>query len=119
MRTFFGLIAAILFLCAAVEGLDAYTYTYRNATGYRLRVTVLLYDEVEKTGQIEPDASFTVSSTSLLKSWTADVFQDKEWRQILDMTCDLLPGNQTFSIYVEEKKDSDGAITRAWNVLNK
>jgi hypothetical protein len=120
MRKGLVVTAAILFVCVAAGNLGAYTYTYSNRTGYLIRVTVRLYDDgSQKREQMEPNVSFTVSSKSLLKSWTADAYLDNDWHQVLDMTCDLLPGNQTFSIYVDEKKDSSGTITRAWNALNK
>jgi hypothetical protein len=35
------------------------------------------------------------------------------------MTCDLLPGNHTFSIYFDEKKDPGGVVARTWNALIK
>lgn len=114
------IVTSFVLLCAAAANLGAYTYTYSNRTGYLIKVTVRLYDEdAEKTGQIEAEASYTVSSNSLLKSWTADAYLNNEWQQILDMTCDLLPGNQIFSIYVDERKDSSGTISRSWNAFNK
>jgi hypothetical protein len=119
MRSGIVAVALLFTFCATIGDLSAYTYTYSNRTGYLVKVTVRLYDDAENTGQIKPDESYTVSSKSLLRSWTADVFLDNKWQQILDMTCDLLPGNQTFSIYVDEAKDASGLVTRTWNARSR
>ena len=73
----------------------------------------------DQTGELEANGSYVISSKFLLKSWTADVFLDNKWEQVLNMTCDLLPGNHTFSIYFDEKKDPGGTVTRTWNALIK
>ena len=112
-------VVAIIFLYVTMGSVNAYTYTYSNRSGHPIKVIVQLYDDVDKTGQIEANESYTVSTKSLLKSWIAEVFLENRWQQILNMTCDLLPGNQTFSIYVDEVKDPSGIITRTWNALNK
>ncbi len=113
-------VAALLILFwAAMGNVYAYTYTYNNGTGYPIKVTAQLYDDADKTGELEANGSYTISSKFLLKSWTAEVFLNNKWQQILNMTCDLLPGNHTFSIYVDEKKDPDGVVTRTWNALIK
>ena len=114
------IMAALVLFCATMGNVFAYTYTYHNQTGYLIRVTVRLYDDDrDKTGQINPTESYTISSRFLLRSWTAEVFLKKRWQQILNMTCDLLPGNHSFSIYVDETKDPSGIVTRTWNALIK
>ena len=114
-------VAAFIVFCAAVGDAYAYTYTYtyNNGTGYPIKVVVQLYDDADKTAELKANGSYVISSKSLLKSWTADAFLDNKWQQILNMTCDLLPGNHTFSIYVDEKRDPDGVVTRVWNALIK
>jgi uncharacterized protein YycO len=119
MRRRIVVVAALIFLCATTGNVNAYTYTYSNRTGHLIKVIVQLYNDLDKTGQIEANESYTVSTKSLLRSWTAEVFLDNRWQQILNMTCDLLPGNQTFSIHVDEVKDPSGIITRTWNALNR
>jgi hypothetical protein len=114
-----GVAALLIFLCAVIGNVCAYTYTYSNKTGHLIKVIVQLYDDADKTGQIEANESYTVSTKSLLKSWIAEVFLENRWQEILNMTCDLLPGNQTFSIYVDEVKDGNGIVKRTWNALNK
>ena len=109
----------LLLLCAVVSNAFAYTYTYTNGTSYKVRVFVQLYDDADKTAEIEPNGSYVISSTSLLKSWTAEAFLEDSWQRVLDMTCDLLPGNHTFSIYFDEKNDPAGKVMRTWNALIK
>ena len=109
--------ALLVFVWTGMAG--AYTYTYNNGTGYRIRVIAQLYDDADQTGELEANGSYAISSKSLLKSWTADVFLNNKWQQVLNMTCDLLPGNHTFSIYFDEKKDPGGTVTRTWNALIK
>ena len=112
--------ALLILLCAAAVGnAHAYTYTYSNGTGYLIKVTAQLYDDADQTGELEANGSYIISSKFLLKSWTADVFLDDKWQQVLNMTCDLLPGNHAFSIYFDEKKNPDGTVTRTWNALIK
>jgi hypothetical protein len=112
------LLAALLVVVWTVMA-GAYTYTYNNGTGYRIKVTAQLYDDADQTGELEANGSYVISSKFLLKSWTAEVFLDNKWEQVLNMTCDLLPGNHTFSIYFDESKDSGGTVTRIWNALIK
>ncbi len=109
--------ALLVFVWTGMAG--AYTYTYNNGTGYPVKVTAQLYDDADQTGELEANGSYTISSKFLLKSWTAEVFLDNKWEQVLNMTCDLLPGNHTFSIYFDEKKDPGGTVTRTWNALIK
>jgi hypothetical protein len=68
---------------------------------------------------LQAKGSYAISSKSLLKSWTADAFIENKWQQVLNMTCDLLPGNHTFSIYFDENKNPAGHITQIWNALIK
>ena len=111
--------AAIILVCALIGDAHAYTYTYNNGTDYRIRVTVELYDDADKTGELQTKGSYIISSKALLKNWNAEVFLDEKWQQVLTMTCDLLPGNHTFTIYMDEKKEPDGTVTRTWNALIK
>ncbi|MGD0237752.1 MAG: hypothetical protein ABSC55_24885 [Syntrophorhabdales bacterium] len=117
MKKSTALVALLILVWVGIA--DAYTYTYNNGTGYPIKVTAQLYDDADKTGELEANGSYTISSKFLLKSWTAEVFLNNKWQQILNMTCDLLPGNHTFSIYVDEKGDPDGVVTRIWNALIK
>ena len=116
-----GIVVGLLLIlfCAAIGDIHAYTYTYNNGTAYPVRVTAQLYEDTDKTGELQAKGTYTISSKSLLKSWTGEVFLDDKWQQILSMTCDLLPGNHTFSIYMDEKKEPDGAVIRNWNALIK
>ncbi|HME44863.1 MAG TPA: hypothetical protein VKF36_17360 [Syntrophorhabdales bacterium] len=111
--------ALIILVCAVVGDAHAYTYTYTNGTGYLVKVTAQLYDDADKTAELKANGSYTISSKSLLKSWVAEVFLADTWQQVLNMTCDLLPGDHTFSIYVDEKKDTNGVLIRTWNALIK
>jgi hypothetical protein len=112
-------VAALILFCATMGNIHAYTYTYNNGTGHPVKVTAQLYEDADQTGELKANGSYTISSKSLLKSWTAEAFLDNEWRQVLNMTCDLLPGDHTFSIYFDEKKDPGGVVTRTWNALIK
>jgi hypothetical protein len=112
-------VAALILFWATIGNVYAYTYTYNNGTGYPVRVSAQLYDDADRTGELKANGSYVISSKSLLKSWTAEVFLESSWQQVLNMTCDLLPGNHTFSIYFDEKKDPGGAVIRTWNALIK
>jgi hypothetical protein len=115
-----AVVATLLILfCAGVGNTYTYTYTYSNGTGYPVKVIAQLYDDADQTGELKANGSYAISSKSLLKSWTAEVFLDNKWQQVLNMTCDLLPGNHTFSIYFDEKKDPGGVVARTWNALIK
>ena len=117
LRKYIVVAALIILLSAAGGNVYAYTYTYTNGTGYPVKVTVQLYDDTDKTAELQANGSYTISSKSLLKSWVAEVFLEDRWQEVLNMTCDLLPGDHTFSIYVDEKKDTDGVLIRTWNAL--
>lgn len=113
-------VAVLLVLfCATARMGHAYTYTYGNGTEYPVRVTAQLYDDTDNAGELQAKGSYTISSKALLKSWTADAFIENKWQQVLNMTCDLFPGNHTFSIYFDENKNPTGHITRIWNALIK
>lgn len=114
MRTGTVILTAIILYCTMTGGLYAYTYSYTNTTGYVVRVTVRLYDDADKTNEMKANASYAVLTDSLLKSWTAEVFFDGRWQQVLNLTCDFLPGNHTFIIQVEEKKNSSGPADHNW-----
>jgi len=110
-------LAAVFILCVGTANLSAYTYTYYNRTGYDIRFKVELYDDGDKTIHIGANDSRAITTKSLLKSWIAEVFLDNQWNQILNLTCDFLPGDHTFSIYVKEKKSNKGALSQDWNVI--
>jgi hypothetical protein len=112
-------VAALVFLFSAMGNVYAYTYTFSNGTDYLIKVAAQLYEDTDKPAELQAKGVYTISSKSLLKSWTAEVFLDDKWQRVLNMTCDLLPGNHTFSIYVDEKKEPDGEVTRTWNTLIK
>jgi hypothetical protein len=110
-------LAALVFFCAAIGDLWAYTYTYHNRTDHTIRVIARFYDDADKTAQIEAKKSYVISTPSLLKSWVTEAFLDNNWEQVLNLTCDLLPGNHIFSIYVKEVKNGGGDTGRAWSVI--
>ncbi len=112
-------LAAVVLFWALAGNAYAFTYTYSNGTSYPIRVSAQLYDDADKVGELEANGTYTISSKSLLKSWSADALIENRWQQVLNMTCDLLPGNHAFSIYVDEKKNPDGTATRTWNALIK
>lgn len=118
MRRGIIILAALVLFCAGTGDLYAYTYTYNNRTGYLIRVNVQLYDGADETAEIEANRSHAVSTGFLLKSWTAEAFLGNKWQQVLNLTCDFLPGNQTFSIYVSEVKNADGVTSRSWNAIS-
>ncbi len=113
------LMLLIVLVCAVAVSASAYTYTYKNTTNFRVRVNVQLYDDTAQKGELAPDASHVISSKALIKSWTAEALLDNKWQQVLNMTCDLLPGDHTFSIYFDEQKDPAGAVNRFWNAIIK
>ncbi|MHB8093216.1 MAG: hypothetical protein ACYDH8_16710 [Syntrophales bacterium] len=95
----------------------AYAYTYHNSSNYTIRIVTELYDGEDKTIRIDTGKSETISTQFLLKSWRAEAFFDNMWEQILNFTCDVLPGDHNFSIYVQEAKDDNGKTSRAWNAI--
>jgi hypothetical protein len=110
-------LAAVFIVCVGIADLSAYTYTYYNRTGYGIRLKVELYNDGDNTIHIKANDSQAITTKSLLKSWIAEVFTDDKWNQILNLTCDFLPGDHTFSIYVKEKKSNNGALSQDWNVI--
>jgi hypothetical protein len=118
MRTGIIILMTLFIVSAAMENSYAYTYTYNNRTTHPIKVSVQLYDDPGETGRIEVSKSYSISGKSLLKSWTAEAFVDNGWQQILNFTCDFLPGDHTFSIYVNEVKDSDGVPCRRWHATS-
>ena len=40
-------------------------------------------------------------------------------QQVLQLTCDMLPGDHAFSIYIVERKGPDNAVNRRWRVVNE
>ncbi|MBI5584088.1 MAG: hypothetical protein HY892_09710 [Deltaproteobacteria bacterium] len=109
---------ALLFYGLIPETADlwAYTYNYHNRTGQTLRLTVELYDDGARTLPLGTEATQTMVSPFLLKSWSAEALLDGRWQQVLHLTCDFLPGDHAFSIYVQEDRNDRGESTRVWNV---
>lgn len=107
-----------LFIAILTAGdLFAYTYIYNNRTDYGIRLTVGLYDDGDKIIHIEANNSATITTKFLLKSWIAEALIGSKWNQVLHLTCDFLPGDHTFSIYVKEVKNNDGELKQNWNVI--
>ena len=107
-----------LFIAILTAGdLFAYTYIYNNRTDYGIRLTVGLYDDGDKIIHIEANNSATITTKFLLKSWIAEVLIGSKWDQVLHLTCDFLPGDHTFSIYVKEVKNNEGELSQNWNVI--
>ena len=117
-RKFFCCLPAIL-LFGVTQLAHAYTYTYKNKTDHRIRVNVRLYEEGDRVYEIEAQGSCQVSTHSLLKNWTVDLFLENSWRQVLELNCDMFPGDHPFSIYVKEIRGPDGALERKWIVENQ
>ncbi len=109
--------AALMLVCVSAAQAHAYTYTYHNKTTYPVKVVAQLYDEADRSGEIKASESFAFSTKALLKSWVAEALIDGKWQRVLDMTCDLLPGNHTFFVYVEEAVGPDGRVGRNWNAI--
>ena len=109
-----GLVTTVL-LGAWVHTAGAYTYLYHNKTDQAVRIDVVLYDDVRREAEIAPHQSHMISTGALIRSWSVDVYSDNKWQQALELTCDLLPGDHTFSIYVKEI----GAGTRDWYVIKE
>ena len=112
------LLAAVILLCLGARDVYAYTYTYYNRTSHLIEITIQLYDDADETCQINANNSCTTSSKSLLKSWTANAFVNDEWQQILNLTCDFLPGNHSFSIYLSEVLDANGIASHKWIAIS-
>jgi hypothetical protein len=111
-------VVVLFVLCAAAGNVAAYTYTYRNGTDYPIRVIAQFYDDTDKTSRIEPKGKESMSTPSLLKTWTAEFFFDAKWTQVLYLTCDFLPGDHNFSIYAKEMKDANGRPGLSWGVVD-
>ncbi len=111
------ILSALTFICMGMGHAYGYTYTYHNKTGYTVRIIVQLYDEASRSSEIKADESCAFSTKALLKSWVAEALIDNKWQGVLDTTCDLLPGNHTFFIYVDEARGPDDAVKRNWNAI--
>jgi hypothetical protein len=112
-----SILAALIFFCVGMGRLYGYTYTYNNRTAYPVRLIVQLYEEADRSGEMGTSKSYAFATKALLKSWIAEAFLENKWQQVLDMTCDLLPGDHSFFIYVNESKDPNGATNRSWNAI--
>ncbi len=107
-----------LFIAFLTAGdLFAYTYIYNNRTDYGIRLTVGLYDDGDKIIHIEAHNSATITTKFLLKNAMVEALIGSKWNQALHLTCDFLPGDHTFSIYVKEVKNNDGELSQNWNVI--
>ncbi len=107
---------AVILLLGVAQSVHAYTYTYSNRTDHRIRVIVRLYEEGERSCEIDAGGSCEVSTRALLKSWGVEVFLENSWRLGQEMTCDMLPGDHPFSIYLNEVRAPDGASALKWYV---
>jgi hypothetical protein len=115
IRKTISLLAAIL-LFGVAQSVHAYTYTYSNKTDHRIRVSVRLYEEGDRTCDIEAGGSCEVSTKALLKSWGIELFLDDSWRLGQEMTCDMLPGDHPFSIYLKAVRSPGGQAELKWYV---
>jgi hypothetical protein len=111
------LLAGIIIFSARAGALHGYTYTYHNRTDYPIRVNIQLYGDADQSGLTENRRPYTVSTGLLLKSWSAEVLIDATWRLILHLTCDFLPGNQVFTLFVQETSGPDGTVIRSWSAI--
>ncbi len=112
-----AILAALIFICTGMRHAYGYTYTYNNKTAYPVRVIAQLYDEASRSSEIKTNESYSFSTKALLKSWVAEALIENKWQRVLDMTCDLLPGNHTFFIHVDETRGPNGAVNRTWNAI--
>jgi hypothetical protein len=110
-------LSALLIICVGAADLFAYTYTYDNRTNYDIRLTVELYDDSDKSIQVKALGSKVLVTQFLLKSWIVEVFLNNRWNRVLHLTCDVLPGDHVFSIYVREVKNERGELSQNWNVI--
>jgi hypothetical protein len=101
-------------LLIGTRNLYAYRYMFSNSTRYFIKVTAKIYNGEDRNNQIEPNRSYTFSTDQLLKSWKAEAFLGNQWKQVLHLTCDFLPGNHSFSIHVDETTDPHGTLARDW-----
>jgi hypothetical protein len=114
MRKGIIVMVTLTILVTGTKSLYAYTYMYHNKTGYLIRVIVEVYQGEDRINLIESNEFHSFVTDLLLKSWRAEAFLDNRWKQILHLTCDFLPGNHSFSIYVNETMDPHGTVTRDW-----
>lgn len=113
------ILVALVLLGAATHAACAYTYTYHNKTDHLIKIDVQLYGDANRVAEIGPNQSYAISTTFLIKSWTVAVFLDNRWQQALELTCDLLPGDHTFSIHVKEIRGGDRKIRQDWYVIKQ
>ena len=111
------ILSVFILACVTLGRAHGYTYTYHNKTAYPVKVVVQLYDEADRSGEIKAKEDLSFSTKALLKSWVAEALIDGKWQRVLDTTCDLLPGNHTFFIYVDEAKGASGPLKRSWNAI--
>jgi hypothetical protein len=116
MRRAVILLLTAILLFAGSQLVNAYTYTYSNKTDHRIRVSVRLYEEADRSCDIEAGGSCEVSTKALLKSWGVEAFLDNSWRLGQEMTCDMLPGDHPYSIYLNEVRAPDGKAALEWYV---
>ena len=118
MKKGITILVGLILFCVGIGDLHAYTYTYINRTGYLMKVNIQLYDDTDQVGNLKAHESHAISTGFLLKSWSAEVFLDDKWQQVLNLTCDFLPGNHTFSIHVKEVRGQDGKVNRDWYAVD-
>ena len=106
--------ALLLFVAVAAEEVYAYTYTFHNRTGHLIKVIVEVYDGEDRMSEIEAHGSYSFSTGLLLKSWKVETFLENRWEQVMHNTCDLLPGNHTFSVHADETGEPGGRVPRNW-----
>jgi len=117
MRRGVIILSALLIIITGAANLFAYTYTYDNRTDYDIRLTVELYDDSDKYILVKALDSQVLVTQFLVKSWIVEVFLNNNWNRVLHLTCDILPGDHVFSIYVREVKNEKGELIQSWNVI--
>jgi hypothetical protein len=109
----------VLLLVPSLQGAASYTYTFKNESGIPVRVTVELYDDPSRQNRLEPGTAWSFSAPSLLRHWKVDAHLHNEWQEVLFLTCDVLPGDQTFTIVVGQATDEKGRNTLYWTARNE
>jgi|GEM_PF-2976495 hypothetical protein len=113
--------AAVLLLFAqgALSDLGAFDYAFHNRTDYLVSVAVRFYDGEERTLEMEAKKSRRISAPLLLKNWTAQAYFVDHWETVLELTCDFLPMNHAFSLFVDEGAGRRGNPRGLWYATNE
>jgi hypothetical protein len=106
--------ALFLIVAGVADNLYAYTYAFHNRTGHLIKVIVEVYDGEDRVSEVEAYGSYSFSTGLLLKSWKVEAFLENRWEQVMHNTCDLLPGNHTFSVHADETREPGGRVERNW-----